>query len=227
MSLASQVTLALQQVAAKMRLTSSSGVAPTNPYPGQLWYDTSVAAPMSPANKVGDGVMLAPTGTVPGIFRQTLPRWLAYNSTLVSTTSGRMTLVAIYLEAGEVVTNITFRAGGAVTTPTNQWFALYDSAGNLLRQTVNGTTGAWAVGAYKTLALTTPYTIQTSGFYYLAIMVAATGQPSLYGFAGELTMIQSLPVLTGVGAAGLGLTTTAPATTTIAGAVQIPWAAVS
>lgn len=126
-----------------------------------------------------------------------------------------LTTVAVPLEAGDIVTNITFISGAtAANTPTNYWFALYSIAGALLAQTADQTSTAWAADTVKTLALSSAQLISTSGIYYVGIMVKATAVPSLAGvtlaraaFAGSIVSSKILSQTS-----GSGLTTTAPAT---------------
>lgn len=127
--------------------------------------------------------------------------------------TGVMTAVPIRLEAGDVVTNLTFISGAtAAGTPTAWWFALYSNAATpaLLAQTADQTTTAWAADTVKTLALATAQTITVSGTYWAAVMVTATTVPTLVGSVG------AKPVLTGEGnlsvSSGSSLTTTATAT---------------
>lgn len=126
-----------------------------------------------------------------------------------------MLSVALPLQAGSVVTNLTFKSGAtAADTPTNWWFALYNTAGTLMAQTADQTSTAWAANTVKTVALATPQLITTSGVYYVGIMVKATDQPSLIGravgIAGAAASILSSKVLAQT--SGSSLTTTAPST---------------
>lgn len=129
-----------------------------------------------------------------------------------------MLSTAIYLHAGDVVTNLTFMsATTAAGTPTNYWFALYSNASTpaLLAQTADQTSTAWAANTPMTLALATPQTISTSGVYYASIMVKATTPPTLAGVtvlnAANLgAVVTSQKVLAET--SGSALTTTAPAT---------------
>ncbi|HVK25055.1 MAG TPA: hypothetical protein VM677_27155 [Actinokineospora sp.] len=127
--------------------------------------------------------------------------------------TGVMTSVPIWLNAGDVITSLSFTSGGtAAGTPTNYWFALYSSAATpaLLAQSADQTTAAWAADTVKTLALATAQRITASGLYWAACMVTATTPPTLVGTVG------AKPVLTGEGnlavTSGAGLTTAAPAT---------------
>lgn len=150
-------------------------------------------------------------------FRRNMPRAGLYDSASdtgqVALATGVMTSVPIYLHAGDVITNLSFRSGAtAAGTPTAYWFALYSDAATpaLLAQTADQATAAWAANTTKTLALASAYTVPKSGIYWAAIMVAATTPPTLLGacvapaiVTGERNLSQS---------SGSGLTTTAPAT---------------
>lgn len=153
-------------------------------------------------------------------------------SNLSALTTQVMLSVALPLVAGDKVTNITFVSGDtAAGTPTNWWFALYDTAGALLAQTADQTSTAWAANTAKKVALATAQTISTPGIYYAAIMVKATTVPTLAGVAVQNAVIAgalglSMKVLAQT--SGSGLTDTAPATiaspTTVA---NVPWCAVN
>lgn len=137
---------------------------------------------------------------------------------LAALTTQVMTSVALPLQAGDVVTSLTFvSATTAAGTPTNWWFALYSPAGALLAQTADQTNTAWAANTAKTVALATPQLITAAGVYYAAIMVKATTVPTLAGatalhnavIAGNLGTL-GFKVLAQT--SGSSLTTTAPAT---------------
>ena len=160
-------------------------------------------------------------GKPAGAYRPNIPRW-AVASNLSALTTQVMLSVALPLQAGDVVTNLTFKSGAtAAGTPTNWWFALYDTAGTLLAQSADQTTGAWAADTAKTLSLSTPQLIHSDGVYYAAVMVKATTPPTLIGaaiqadasggvLAGEAVLART---------SGSGLTATAPATITGAATV--------
>ena len=102
---------------------------------------------------------------------------------LACLTSAVMTSVALPLQAGDVVTNLTFvSATTAANGPTHWWYALYSPAGALLAQTADQTTTAWGANTAKTVALATPQLITTAGVYYAAIcVVASSAVPTLAG----------------------------------------------
>lgn len=124
-----------------------------------------------------------------------------------------MTSVPLHLVAGDVITNLSFHSGQtAAGTPTNWWFALYDTAATsaLIAQTADQLTAAWAAFTVKALALSAAYTVQKTGVYWAAIHVKATAVPSLLGclvpkpmVTGERNLAQS---------SGAALVGTAPAT---------------
>jgi hypothetical protein len=143
-------------------------------------------------------------------------RYLASNAAALTTQV--MTVVALPLFAGDVVTNLTFLSGAtAAGTPTNWWFALYDTSATpaLIAQTADQLTAAWAANTAITLPLTTAYTVPTTGVYYAAVMVKATTVPTLAGVTAENAaangaIVSGQAVLAQT--SGSSLTTTAPAT---------------
>jgi len=167
-----------------------------------------------------------------GVYRESFDR-RAINTDLAALTTQIMSSVAISLQAGDVVTSITFKSGAtAAGTPTNWWFALYDDSATpaLLAQSADQLTAAWAANTAKTLALATAYTVLRPGIYYLGCMVKATTVPTLIGFtsfAGAVGGVLSTDKVLSV-TSGSSLTTTAPATiatpTTVA---TVPYAVVS
>jgi hypothetical protein len=162
-------------------------------------------------------VNLADPASPDTFFRRNLPRTGltddAGDTGHVALVTQVMTSVPIYLHAGDVITNVSFRSGAtAANTPTNWWFALYSKAATpaLLAQTADQTSTAWGANTTMTKALASPVTITESGIYWVGIMVKATAVPTLLGtigapaiVAGERNLSQS---------SGAALTTTAPAT---------------
>ncbi|MFH8717240.1 hypothetical protein [Streptomyces zaomyceticus] len=125
--------------------------------------------------------------------------------------TGVMCSVAIYLQDGDLISNLTFVSGGtAGASLTNQFAALYNGAGALMAQSADKTSEAWAADTAKTFALATAQRITKSGVYYAALAVAASTVPTLVG------SVSAKPFLTGEGnlaqTSGSSLTATAPAT---------------
>ena len=127
-----------------------------------------------------------------------------------------LTTVALPLNAGDLVTKLAFKSGATQAgTPTNYWFALYDTAGALIAQTADQTTTAWAADTTKDLALSTPYLVTKPGVYYAGIMVKASTPPSLVGVTLARAALSTGFLSTDVvlsQTSGTGLTDTAPAT---------------
>jgi hypothetical protein len=135
-------------------------------------------------------------------------------ATAGAATSGTLRLMLIHLRAGMTVTNITFYSGTtALGTGTHQWFALYDSARNLLGVTGDDTNVAWGASTAKTLALATPYPVTVTGWYYIGylITVSAGSVPTIESCAGVLQAGSRAGALIPGGNSTAGLTTPASA----------------
>ena len=146
--------------------------------------------------------------------------------------SGRLSFHLIWLPAG-TYNSITFvSANTAATTPTNQWFAIYDASTRAkLAVTADDTSTAWAANTAKTLTISGGVTL-TEGAYYVGIMVAAAVVPTLYGVSTSASSaVNNLPpIVTGADTTNVGLTTpaTAPATAAaLTGSTLAPYAYVS
>lgn len=157
-------------------------------------------------------------GSPSGVMRSNLDRRHAGGNLAALTTQIALS-VALPLEAGELVTNLTFMSGAtAMVTPTNWWFALYSPAATpaLLAQTADQLAAAWAADTAMTLALATAYMAPTTGVYYATVMVKAATAPTLIGAtvqadaSGAVVAGQKILARTH----GAALTTTAPSTIT-------------
>jgi hypothetical protein len=143
---------------------------------------------------------------ITGTIAETHPREIVteINSTLAA--SGTLNMQAIYLTAGQLVSNITLHsATTAAGTPTNYFFGLFDINRNLLAQSANQTTNAWAANTQKTLAMTTAYRVPTSGIYYIGYFMTATTVPTMKGTTTRTaSQIAGLaPILQGTSSTGL------------------------
>lgn len=140
------------------------------------------------------------------------------NTAVLST--GRLSLQAIWLPAGITIGSISFwSATTAGATLTNQLFGLYDLNLNLLRQSVNDTSTAWAANARKTLALSSAFTTTYTGLHYLGIMVAATTVPTLKGNTAKTGGQLGAGAPSMGGTSNTGLSTALPATANAPGVV--------
>jgi len=205
-------SLYVNGTAAANKITPSLEV----PAGGQAIYEDGAGWSVYTAN----GILLS--GAVPlnmfdsaffvtGCKAETFPRHLVpeVNTSLLST--GRLSLQAIAIREGELLTSISFwSATTAAGTPTNQIFGLYNNTLALLRGTNNDTTTAWGANTRKTLNLTSTFTTTYTGLYYLGIMVTATTVPTVKGYTartgGQLNA--AAPSLGGT--SNTGLTTALP-----------------
>lgn len=128
-------------------------------------------------------------------------------------TSGSLYLVPLWLPKGWTVSNLGFVSGGtAMATPTNWWFALFDSAKKALARTADQTTAAWAANTAKSLAIAqttagaaTSYVTTYTGLHYLGVMLKATTVPSLVSEGSVADILAS--VSPGFGGTDAGLST--------------------
>lgn len=168
-------------------------------------------------------------------YQENMRRTEVSSAAVVVGASGIMTSVAIPLQAGDIVTSITFRSGTtAANGPTAWWFALYSNATTpaLLAQTADQTTGAFAASTTFTKALSAAQQISVSGIYYAAFcMTVSTTMPTLSG-----TVLPHLDLSTGLlttekflsASSGSALGATAPATiASVTKLVGVPYVVVT
>ena len=116
-------------------------------------------------------VLLAAEGLIAEVF----PRLDIVASSLGI--DGTVYYMAVALLAGEVVTNISVIVNTAGVTMTLSKVGLYDSAFTRLALSADQTT-AWESTGVKTIALTSPYTVLTTGLYYVAIVAKGATIPA-------------------------------------------------
>lgn len=124
-------------------------------------------------------------------------RLIASGTALTALTSGTLRLVHLSLLAGQVINGLAFATIGAVASPTNQWFGLFDVNRIALAFTADDLTAAWGGSTRKALNLTTPVVAPYTGLYYAGIMVAAATGPGLVGVIGSAVITTQAPSLGG------------------------------
>jgi hypothetical protein len=171
---------------------------------------------------------MGPTGAI----AETMPRQVVSESVVNNAlASGTLNLFAVFLNAGQLVSNITFVAGTtSFTAATHYWFALYSavqSGPTLLAVSADQTSTAWALSTAKTLPMVTAYRVPTSGIYYVGIAMVATTAITVRGNTVGASVVSSLaPMLRCTSTTGI--TTTMPTTgTTVASAGFTAYAYVS
>jgi|GEM_PF-2735311 len=173
---------------------------------------------------------LTPNLGMSGVLAETMPRETCPEvNTVAPTASGTLFMQAIYLKAGTLVSNIILSsATTAAGTPTAGRACLYDANRNLKAQSADQTTTAWAANTVKTLAMTTPYRVPTSGLYYIGFWMTATTIITMKGGTAKTggQLAASTPILHGTSTIGLTTTAPDPAAAITGGLVSI-YAAVS
>jgi hypothetical protein len=126
-----------------------------------------------------------PPNTLANITSQSIAETFATG--VVTLTAGSVFQAALYLRAGQTVTNLSYYTGATATsTPTNQWVGLAFPAGlsgatataKCVAISADGTTTVHAANTLVTTALATPYVVPTSGYYIAFICVAGTTGPT-------------------------------------------------
>jgi hypothetical protein len=162
---------------------------------------------------------------ITGAIAETIPREICPEvNTTVPTASGTLFMQAIYLKAGQLVSNITVSsATTAAGTPTAGRVGLYDGSRNLRATSADQTTTAWAANTVKTLAMTTPYRVPTSGLYYIGFYMTATTVITMKGGTAKTggQLASAVPILHGTSSTGLTTTLPDPAAAITAGLVTI------
>jgi len=211
----------------------TSGIAAVDIYNGSTLIESNVPLqvflPVSAPLNASGGLSSAYTGQATyalngsptGVYFENMPRHLA-GTDLAAFTSNTMLSTAIWLPAGAVVTNLTFVTGAtAAAGPTHSFAALYSTASTpaLLANSADATnTVVWAAETAYTYAMSSPYTVTTSGVYYAALSITdGTTMPSLVGL-GRAGAGASKAVITGnkqiSQTSGSSLNGTPPATIT-------------
>jgi len=148
----------------------------------------------------------------------------------VPTLTGTLFMQAIWLTAGQTVSNISWHsATTAASVPTHWMFGLYSAARALLATSTDQLTTAWAATTMKTLAMTVPYLVPTTGIYYIGMFMAATTIITSKGMTAKTggQLAAAAPILHGA-TSDTGLTTTLPANAgAITGGLINAWCGIS
>jgi hypothetical protein len=113
--------------------------------------------------------------------------------------AGVVNFEMIYLQQGQVLSNITVCVQTAGASIANSYLGLYNAAGTQLAVTAAITTAFQAAGAVKT-PFTASYTVPTTGFYFVALLIG-TGTVTSPKFMGPSTG-SGLPSSSNVGISG-------------------------
>ena len=167
--------------------------------------------------------------SIAGGQAETMARELVTETNTAVAASGTLNMQLIGLRAGWLVSNITLcSATTAAGTPTHYYFGLYDSARNLLANSADQTSTAWAANTIKTLAMGTPYRVPTSGVYYIGYYMTAGTVPTLKGNTAKTgaQLAGTAPILQGTSSTGLTTALPNPAAAITVSTASF-WAAVT
>lgn len=113
-----------------------------------------------------------------GLKFETYPIWhRASNTTLVS---GTVNGVMVGLRAGEIITSMVTMVQTAATSATLVKFGIYDTAGNQLAVTADASATFNSGTGQKTVDLTSPFKVSTTGVYYAVVLAVGGTPPQLY-----------------------------------------------
>lgn len=172
------------------------------------------AAPALPARNLGA------TGTL----AETMPRKTCPEVNTAVGATGVLFMQAVYLTAGQLVSNIDlWSATTAAGTPTNYAVGLFDGNRNLLANSTNQTTAAWAANSIKTFAMTTAYRVPVSGLYYIGFYMTATTVVTLKGGTAKTggQLAAAAPIVHGTSSTGLTTALPNPAAAITGGTASI------
>lgn len=119
------------------------------------------------------------------VTAQSFPDELATSS--LAATAGTVFASIMTLPAGLILNNVNLiNAVTATSTPTHQWagIATVATTSKVLAVTADTTTAVVSADTVQTFAFATPYTILTSGQYYIFFCIAGTTGPT---FAAAVT----------------------------------------
>jgi hypothetical protein len=83
------------------------------------------------------------------------------------------------LEEGQVIHSLAEVVDTAGAGMTHGMYAIYDADMNLVAETADTPTAFEVSNAWATLPLTTPYTVPSTGLYYLVDLLAGTTMPTI------------------------------------------------
>jgi hypothetical protein len=172
----------------------------------------------------GSTLAVAPSLTV----AETIPRAVGAQSVTISTVSGTIYMVGVYIPINTVINNFNVVTGSTASSNdvTINWAALTNASRVMLAASANATAQLTPAGFVNTLPVATTaagaatsFTTTYSGLYYIAYTVGVTTtQPTLTGVTAagtELTKI--VPIL--MGTSSTAATATVPTFPTTFGAI--------
>jgi hypothetical protein len=141
-------------------------------------YDPNIGPALNALQQF-EGGYVGPSG-LSNVIAQSIPDVIA-NTTLTAT-AGSVFATIMQFSAGQVINNISIVNNSQTTsTPTHQWAGLATVAttAKVVAVSSDQTTTVVAADTVQTFALTSAYTIPTSGQYYVFFCIAGTTGPTV------------------------------------------------
>jgi hypothetical protein len=185
---------------------------------GSGGYDSFTDGVFDPA--IADAVnrLQSAAGIFPPNTAIPVPIAQSFDDTLVTTTllvtTGTVQVTIIGLVKGQVINKINLNSGTASSTQTHKWAAITTASstvsGVVQAVSADGGTAVTASSAVETYTLTAPWTVPTTGNYYVHVANVATGTAATFDAVVAVGGVRAtqFPIVAGTGATSV---TTPPA----------------
>lgn len=171
-------------------------------------FDTTKFAVINARQVTATGPSLTAVETMPRIV-------MSAQNVAIGAVTGTVYMTAINLQSGMVINNLGFISGTtSANTPTHWWLGIADSGGVQRAHTADQLSTAVGTSTSFVVALTTPYTVPTTGVYYFLLSMTATSNCTISGHGSIPGSSQVGPVLAGVSSSGAQSTPGTDDTTT-------------
>jgi len=166
-------------------------------------YDPSIA---DAVNQLEDQSGLTPPSAITNVVAQTCDDALV--TTTLTLTTGTVQCTLVPLVKGRVITNINLNSGAASVSQTHCWAAITSigssstaTVATVLAVTSDLTTTSTTATAVQKLALTSQWTVPSTGYYYVHVLATATTtMPTFDAFAATAgTRGTQYPIVAGTG----------------------------
>lgn len=182
-------------------------------------YDPSIA---DAVNRLETQSGIAPPAVITGVIAQSVDD--AFITTTLTLASGTATFVAVGLVKGQVVTNINLNSGAASVAQTHLWAAITatGTVGTCLAVTTDGGTAVTGGTTVQKMVLTAPWTVPSTGLYYVQVCAAGTTTLPTFDAAVATAGVRGTqpPIISGTSATGLTVAPTV-GSTTLGGALTV------
>ena len=112
------------------------------------------------------------------VIAATIP-FTSISTSTATVTSGTLYIARLNLAAGQVVTNVTFLTGTTgATTLSHGWAAILNTSYLQLAHSADVTSGNLSASTFISWALTSPWTVPSTGQYWAGYTIVASVQPT-------------------------------------------------